>query len=493
MELDIIGGNYQHRFQNINPQKTINWYVVSKTNIEGNKTLHSLFPTPGLTRKFTITGNRVRGIYVATDLTTNRCFAVIDDTLWELFKDGTTTSRGTFTNGVNSTLPVYFTVNTNNQLGIFDGGSCADYLDSYTIVTNNGNLIGNTFNLSTNTLSTISDVDFPNEAADRGRVYFSNSNDTTAWAAADVFTPTFKADSCIRVIAFREELYCFGKETMEIYLNDGTTPFTRREGTSLLYGLVASHSVAQHANGIIFLGRSNRGQPAVYELTHDYKVQQISPHSVSWQIGKNVHLEDCIGYIQENKEGHIFYYLHIPGADTTLVYDNINNEWHERKSTKPYSLTDGTTEQGMFRGNCYVNWDGLHLFGDRYSGNIFVEDYDVFTEDSLMIARRRDGIIYTQEYRPLSIDRVEIDINSGAGATTGQGNDPQLMFQVSKDKGMTYGNKRFIPLGALGDYSKRVRIHGLGIAEHWGFRFELTDPIACVIVGATANGSFGAV
>lgn len=492
MDIDILGGNYKQRFVNVNPQTMINWYVVNKTEIEGNKTLKAAFPFLGLTTFTEITGSRVRGMFVARTLKYNRCFAVVDDTLYELHKDGSATSRGALPNSISCTHPVYFCVNSNNQLGIFDGGSTACFMDDYTFVTNNGTLIGNIFDMDANTLSEIDSINFPNQSDNIGRVYWSASNDMSAWTGGDVFTPTFEADAVRKVVPFREDLYTFGDNTIELYLNSGVT-FERRQGTALSYGLLATHSTAVYVNGIIFLGRnSSGGQPAVYQLTADYTIQQLSPNSITSQLGKYDSLEDCIGYLQYAMDGNVFYHLHVPSAQKTFVYNQLNSEWQVRRSTKPFQNNDGSTDQGMFRGFCHVNWDGASLFGDFYSGKIFKEDAKVFTEGGLPVLRERTTMIYTDEYRPFSVDCIEIDLTSGCGATTGQGSDPHLMFTVSKDRGNTYVNERLIPVGALGKYAQRTRIYSLGTETNWSFRISISDPVGLAITGAIAKGSLGA-
>ena len=494
MELDIIGGSYQSPFKSVNSQKTINYYVVNKTQIENNKTQKALYPTPGLSRFATIPGTQVRGIYVANTLSASRCFVVVDDALLELSIDGTATLIGVLPLGTNSSQPVYMFANTNNQLAIVDGGCTCTFMDNFLIVTNNGNLAINCLDLSTNTLTAVTDVDIQPSAINAGRVYFSNSNDFTAWTGADVFTPTFRPDGVLRVYSFQSDIFCFGKDSIERYYNDGATPFVRREGAVLLYGLIAPHSVAAFSNGIFFLGRSERGQAQVYALTSDAQILPISPNTITSQIGKGTNLQECIGYIHETKDGHIWYYLHVPSLDTTFVYDSINTEWHERKSAKPFLMANGETEQGQFRGRCMANWDGLLLFGDRYSGNIFLEDTTLATEDTLSVYRERSTVVYTEEYKTLSVGAIELDLSLGSDyiPITGQGSSPSMMFSISKNKGNSYYNERIITLDGSNNQNIRTRILGIGSASQWGFKFSTSDPVRIAIVGATLRGSVGA-
>src|SRR3990167_9424521 len=105
MELDVIGGSYHHKYLDVNPQTTVNWYPVDKTKRESNKTLHSLFPTPGLVEFADSSAKFIRGMVVAKTLNKNRCFFVADDILYELGKDSTITNRGALPNAVGATTP----------------------------------------------------------------------------------------------------------------------------------------------------------------------------------------------------------------------------------------------------------------------------------------------------------------------------------------------------------------------------------------------------
>lgn len=492
MELDIIGGNYKQRYVNVNPQQTINFFVVDRSDQETNKTKHCLFSTPGLTTLVNIPGSMVRGIYTVNQGASPRCFAVVDDTLYEVFRNGSYNTIGALTGGMNCKCPVYFTMNSNNQLCIIDGNSTAAYTETFTIVTNNSNIIGNVYNLETGVLAAITDINFPNEAANIGRVFFSDVDDSTTWPPNNVFTPGFRAANVTRIFTFRGDIYCFTPQTMEVYLDDGVSPFSLRAGSSVLFGVVAPHTVASVPDGIIFLGKNEFGQPQIYVISLFYQLMQPdNPDSISYQIGKYNDLSDCVGYVQFSKDGHIFYYIHIPAANTTLVYDFGNKQWHQRKSVKPFPNMDGTYDQGMFRGFCHTNFDGLQLFGDRYSGKIFMEDYTNMTEDGNTITRERTTGVYTEEYKSLSVDKLELDVQTGLGTTSGNGQNPQLMVSVSKDKGATFENERLIPLGQLGQYSQRVRVYSMGTMPNWVFKIKLTDPVDCAIIGASVTGSIG--
>lgn len=488
MIIDLIGGSYEHRFKDWNSQRTINWYpkITDAKSQEKNKTQIALFPRPGLSQFVNLGGDTIRGLYTARTLSQERCFAVVGTTLYEIFYDLSSASIGSLTGmSVGSGSKVYFAVNGNSELMIQDVQ--AAYI----------------FNLTTNTLTRITDVDYPGgttlDYADgyfiisdgNGRVSFSDLNNGSSWNGLSFFTPTFKPDKVKAIVAFREEVYCFGDETIEVYINDGTSPFIRQSRTSMYFGLTARDSVAVHQSGVFFLGKSRTGGSEVYMMGSNYSLTPISSPAISNRLNNSVN-EDAEGFIFTSTDGHIFYHLHLPALNTTLVYDVTTGMWHERQSVRPFPDADGNKPQDMYRGRHHASFKGMNLFGDWWSGKIFKEDFSVSTDDSLIRLLKRTSSVFHNELKYISVYKIEFDVNSGMGNTTGQGVNPVMMFSSSQDGGNTFNPEEIIKLGALGNYDERVQINNLGTARNWVIAFAISDPIDVVVMQAVANGSVGA-
>jgi hypothetical protein len=486
MIIDFIGGTYEQKYKDWSGQKTINWYPIVREEpfVEKAKTPVALFPTPGLAAHCDLGGNIIRGLYVARSLTEVRCFAVMERSLYEIYKDGHFTLRGTMQAMVKGTTQkVYMRLNGAGELMIQDANA------------------GYYFTLSTNVLTQITNIDYPGGTtltyADgyfiisdlEGRVTFSELNSASQWSGVNVFTPTFDTDPVIAVNAIREEIHCFGSVTIEIYLNDGTTPFTRRPNTTLSYGIVAKDSLASHHLGEVFLGKNEKGETAVYWLGLDYKIQKISPPSINDQLSlKKGELDNCEAYIQYTPQGQTWYYLTVPALETTFVYDFSCQMWHERQSLRPFPTVDGVSPQTRFRGKCYAAFDGLNLFGDWYSGKIFREEYDTHTEAGLAITRQRRSTVYYEDYNYISVHSLEFDVNTGFGTLSGQGENPHLMIKFSRNGGNTFCQERYLALGKQGQYDKRCKLNKLGTARNWVLDASLTDPVPCAVLGVSARG-----
>lgn len=491
MQIDILGGSYEHRFKDWNAQRTINWYpkITDSKAQEKNKTQIGLFPRAGLSQFTDCSGEAVRGIYTAFTLTQERCFAVTTQggvvSLYEINYDGSSTSMGALTGfATGSKSKVYMACNGAEQMLIQD--TMAAYI----------------LDLTTNVLSVVSTSDYPNgttlDYADGyfvisgkdGRVHFSALNDGQSWPGFNFFTPTFKPDKVKAVVTFREEIYCFGDETIEVYINDGTTPFVRQSRTSMYFGLTARDSIAVHQSGVFFLGKSKTGGSVVYQMGMDYTLTPISSPAITDKLNKYVN-EDAEGFVQTTTDGHIFYHLHLPALKTTLVYDMTTGMWHERQSKRPGADEDGTNPQDMYRGKCFATFKGMNLFGDWHSGKIFKEDFNVSTDGGLTRLLKRTSSVFHQEQKNISVNALEFDVNSGMGKTTGQGVDPIMMVTCSLDGGNTFEPEELLKLGALGQYDTRVSVNNIGTSRNWVISFEISDPVDVIVTQALARGSYG--
>jgi hypothetical protein len=488
MIIDLIGGSYEHRFKDWNCQRTVNWYpqITDQKSQEKNKTQMGLIPRPGLSQFINLGGDCIRGLFTARTLTQERLFAVVGTTLYEIFYDGSSSSIGALAGmSTGSKSKVYMAANNSNQLMIQD--SMAGYI----------------FDLTTNILTQITDQDYPGgttlDYADgyfiisdnNGRVTFSTLSDGTAWDGLNFFTPTFKPDKVKAIVAYREEIYCFGDETIEIYINDGTSPFVRQTRTSIYNGITAKDSIAAHQSGVFFLGRGATGGSTIYLLGPNYDITPISSPTIVDRINSATN-EDAEGMVTTTTDGHIFYHLHLPSLQTTLVYDLTTGMWHERQSLRPFPDANGSKDQDMYRGRMHAVFKGMNLFGDWWSGKIFKEDNSVSTDDGNIRLCKRTSSVFHNELKYISVNRLELDVNSGFGNTTGQGVDPVMMFKYSIDGGDTFEGEEMILLGKLGHYDERVQINKLGTARNWVIDFSVSDPVDIIIMQAVVNGSFGA-
>lgn len=488
MKIDIIGGSQQARYNELNSQRTINYWVKTTTQQEKDKSESALYPFPGLTLLNTLPGRYFRGALVARTTSFTRCFVVMDTTLYELFTNGSYSSRGSLYNiGTGSSL-VNLVCGASQEIGIFH------YNASYV------------FNMNTNTLVQQSSSQFPGFAdgadyddgytfiSSQGSVFYSNNNSMLIWTGTNTFTPTFTSAPTKAIATLNQQLYAFTSETIEPYYNDQVTPFSRRPFSTTYIGITAPKSLVKLNEGFIFLGQTRSGETAVYMYNiFTYTCNMISdPNLIAVLNGINQPLNDSNGFVQYTKDGQIFYYLHVPALNTTYVY-NLNTQiWQERQSTIPVIDSDGQQRHSTFRARGYVNFGSMNLFFDSYSGAIFIEDYKNQTENGTYIRRQRISQTYSQDYQNISVGLLELDCTTGCGTLTGQGSNPIAMLEYSTDGGYNYKPLRHISLGLLALHEFRARLNRLGTGRNWVFRLTITDPVDLMIQNCIAHGTVGA-
>jgi len=90
--------------------------------------------------------------------------------------------------------------------------------------------------------------------------------------------------------------------------------------------------------------------------------------------------------------------------------------------------------------------------------------------------------------RRLFVSRLELLLEPGLGASSGQGVDPQVMMRTSTDL-KTWSNTQFAAAGAQGTFGTRVYWTRLASSDRvWVPEVTVTDPIPWRIVGADVEG-----
>ena len=92
----------------------------------------------------------------------------------------------------------------------------------------------------------------------------------------------------------------------------------------------------------------------------------------------------------------------------------------------------------------------------------------------------------SDSYNKLHIYRLRLDMEQGVGSSGGQGKTPQVMLQVSRDGGFTWGMELWTSFGPQGEYLRRAEWRRLGVSRNYVFKFRISDPVKVVLIGASA-------
>lgn len=426
----------------------------------------ALYSTPGLDEFVTCGAGPVRGMFTSAN---GRAFVVSGTQLFEIFADGTSTARGSL---LDSSGTVSMAEGT-TQLAICDGV----------------NVFG--FTYSSNTFAKVTDGDLPSSGFvtnidgyfvvsenDSGRFYISALNDVFDWDALDFATAENSPDLLICTVNAIGQLWLFGDKTTEIWTNTGASnfPFSRISGAVMEMGIAARHTALEIDNSVFWLGKDEFGNGIVYRA-NGFTPQRLSTTPIEKRIQESSNIDEVVAYAYQ-EEGHLYYVLTGGGLETSLVYDLTTNLWHERA----FFNDSGNFEQHL--ANSHIFAFGKHLVGDRRNGIVYEQSLNYYTDNGEELVRERVYTHISDEDRRIRFNRLDIGFEVGVGLQSGQGSNPLLSMQLSRDGGRSYTDWQTVSVGAVGKYQQKVSFRRLGIAEQLTFKIRYTEPTKCAIVGS---------
>ena len=355
---------------------------------------------------------------------------------------------------------------------------------------------GYIYNESTGAFGPITDPDFPGAVTVSyldGYFVFNEPNSQKIWVTQlldgtsidplDFASAEGSPDGVVAILTDHRELWVFGTDTTEVWYNAGLTdfPLVRIQGAFNELGCAAPYSVAKMDNQIYWLGQDARGQGMVYRAA-GYIGQRISTHAIEWQMQEYGNLSEATAYTYQ-QDGHSFYVLNFPSADTSWVFDVATGAWHERAA-----LENG--EYARHRADNMCNFEGNIVVGDYQNGNIYTFDLTVFAdndEPQRWLRSWRALPTGQNNLKRTAQHSLQLDCETGVGLNSGQGSDPQVMLRWSDDGGHTWSNEHWKSMGAIGQYGKRTIWRRLGMTMKIRDRvYEVsgTDPVRIYIMGA---------
>jgi len=311
------------------------------------------------------------------------------------------------------------------------------------------------------------------------------SADGSTWNALDYRAIDTTPGALIRTLSFQGEIHQFADKGIEFwaFTGDPVFPFQPIRGATLPIGLAARWSVAAGSASLYFLGRDRSASGVqVYELV-GHQIRSISTPDVSDAMNGYGTLGDATGYFV-NLDEHDFYVLSFPAAGKTWMYDAYSSAiigvpvWSELQSNAGRHLSD---LQFSLVNKAYVS--------DYAAGRIYRVDNTAYTDNGMTIRREVDTRHFFKDLDRVTVDELIADMETGVGLPVGQGQDPQVMVQVSRDGGRTFGAEIWLPLGKVGEYKKRVAVRRLGTGRDFVFRIALSDPVKFVLANLALRTS----
>jgi len=509
MKTPILGSAYVARSVNAADNRMVN--LFPEIVPEGGKEPAFLQRAPGLTTLVTVGTGPIRGLWTFG----NYGYAVSGDTLFKIDSNWTAVAKGT----VGGSGPVSM---ADNGTQLFIAANPQGYI----------------YNVSTDVFQQITDPDFPGAGTVGyidGYFTFSEPNSQKIWVTQllegtsvdplEFASAEGNPDNVVAIFVDHREVWVFGTNSTEVWYDAGLLdfPLARIQGAFNELGCAAPYSIAKMDNQVYWLGKDARGQGIVYKAA-GYIGQRVSTHAIEWQMQEYSNLTDAVGYTYQ-QDGHSFYVLNFPSADTTWVYDVATGAWHERAS-----FANG--DFNRHRANSQMFFNATTVVGDYQNGKIYEFDLNVYADDgavqkwlrswralptgannltrtiqhalqldcetgvglnlypdynaedlatesgNILVAQFVQGFLTTQ-----AADQLVTEANDNNNPLVTQvqpaedyngyvletqayaaapGYNPQVMLRFSDDGGHTWSNEHWKSMGAIGKYGKRTIWRRLG-------------------------------
>jgi len=439
---------------------------------EGGKEPAFLQRCPGLLNLATIGSGPIRGLWTfSSDNST--AFVVSGNELYKI----NTSYAATLLGSIPGTGPVSM---ADNGIQLFIACNGPSYI----------------YNNNTNVFGQIIDSDFPGAVSvgyidgyfvfnepNSQRIWVTQLLDGTSIDPTDYASAEGSPDGVVGLIVDHREIWVYGTNSVEVWYDAGTPdfPLQRIQGAFNEIGCISAYTIAKMDNGLFWLGADARGQGIVYRA-NGYTGQRISTHAVEWQIQQYGNLTDALAYTYQ-QDGHSFYVLIFPSANTTWVYDVATGAWHERAGWSDGSFT-------RHRSNCQMAFNNQIIVGDYQNGNIYAFDLDTYADNGQIQKWLRSWRALPTGQNNLkrtAQHAMQLDMESGVGLATGQGSNPEVMLRWSDDGGHTWSNYRTTSVGKIGEYYYRVWFRRLGMTMKLRdrvYELSMTDPVKTAIMGA---------
>lgn len=441
----------------VDAQQRLNLYV--EVNQDPEKHVLTLYPTPGLTTFANFGDSPIRGLHDRGTL----MYAVHRDKLHSIAANGTTTELGTL-------------LTTGGFVSFSDNGTQLMMVDG---------IYGYIYNFSSGAFARITDADFPGgdfvdflngrfivNKPGTGQFYISAAYDGLAWDALDFATAESNPDNLLRHVVENGQIVLFGDKTTEFWGDSGAAdfPFSRIGSSALEWGIAAKLSLAKFMDSLIYLRKNRLGQVQAC-IQSGASAQAVSTPSIDKQFSGYSTVADATGFAYM-LAGHPFYQINFPTANKSWLYDGQSKAWSEVASG-----------DGRHRANLHQAFREKSYVSDYAGGKLYRLAEDVYTDDAAPIVRQFQSR-HQASGGLATISELWLEMEAGVGLQTGQGANPQVMMQISRDGGNTWGGELWRGFGKIGKYLTRAKWNRLGSARDFVFRFRVSDPVKTVFIAA---------
>lgn len=351
-----------------------------------------------------------------------------------------------------------------------------------------------------------------NNSANLPIIQWSALNDPNTYDPLDFASPESAPDGLVSIEVFLDRLVLFGSRSTEIWFSTGDdNVIQRNKSLSIDLGLAAELSVAKNKNSLFWIAKDNQGSRTVVKSTGgmpqkisnrwvDEKLNKLDDSSIKIKysnlIAYKVPISQTENFVGESiccfafsELGRDFYAINIPDEETTLVYDDLTGQWHERASFK-----NGNFDK--FLGHWFMSMPNTDYYIGKFGGFYKIDpqksinktgyyytdsgDGDPQFAQKHYTGNEEDDVIVRQRTFPVisSPDGRRLDFSGGFEIVCDKGRGGKAQLSWSDDNGRTWSSWIEIDLGEVGKYNVRARRYRLGKARQRVFSIRCTENVS---------------
>lgn len=306
--------------------------------------------------------------------------------------------------------------------------------------------------------------------------------DATTIDGLDFANAQSNADGGVALATRGNDVVVFGSRSTEFWINTGNADFPFEPQAYRGFGCYSAGSVSEitaligdtMVDSVVWAATDEKGAYAGLYMLSGYEAKKVSTYDIDRDVEADPNPK-AIRAFAWAENGHVFYTIKGTGFSHTL--DTVEGQWHERKSKNKDYWTASTN--AVFGGDI--------LFGDDETGTIYKSNrtlYDEAGNDIVMEVHL--PLVHAFPYE-LILNRVRLDAVRGVGlvSTDEHLSDPQVVFDLSRDGGRTFGNQSSRSLGKAAQVNQQMEWWGLGMVPGQGavLRFRISAAVQRCVMG----------
>lgn len=295
----------------------------------------------------------------------------------------------------------------------------------------------------------------------------------STWNALQFASAEYAPDKIVALVVAGEVAWFGGEATLEGWRATGnaSSPLEPYGGLKFDIGCLTRNAAINCRGTFVFVDSD-----CSVRMTSGGEPKVISDNGLAEQIRRTPVADIRASFYL--KDQHPCYVLTL-GSDATWIYDLSSQAWTRANS-------DG---YAFWRAHLFCNIGDTVLAADALSNQVWRMDPDRYTDGSDTFTKEFTAFLSIPE-GAVGLGNIEVTMTTGFSPRTGQGSDPLVGMQLARDGGRTWGPERFRGLGLTGQYNKRVRWNGCGMATAPNglmAKFYVSDPVGFRVSAVRAN------